>query len=402
MSGGGLGGSGHTPADALARWTALRDSAHELVDAVSEPDLDGFRAALNQTSQIAGGLDVQAFLNTPHIPEDAGEYAEALARILARIPDGWGRWISCDAGWYSLIVELDEELSCLLPGYEVHQVKEKYGTLCYYWGAPTAPTDPNDPEPQRLASGADDISKQAWRDSHMAWSERQDAYEQTPEGATRHADHRRRVDIADKLVEAIEDRSQYTCETCGAPGEAHCTLAPSPWYKTLCESCASTGSYAPAHTWPAWWEQAKPDVEARHRARFVDEHVDARVLVVTADSGVRVSLPQAEYIHDVAAATSAATGEWDLVFFDDDVVAAAFCCGLRARYRDHEEELSRKRAETADKRRHYDRAPGGCPQLFHLRGGAVSSGVGHEARRAIGVACRAVRPEHQHGPLLRD
>ena len=76
--------------------------------------------------------DPQAFLNTPRVPNDAGEYADGLAAVLNRIPKGWGRWIECGRGWYPLIVETDQKLAALDPDYEVHQVKEKFGGLRYY------------------------------------------------------------------------------------------------------------------------------------------------------------------------------------------------------------------------------------------------------------------------------
>ncbi len=68
-------------------------------------------------------VDYQQLLNAVHVPEDAGEHAEALQRILLRIPDGWGRWISCDRGWYPLLVELDAQLRTPLPNYVFHQVR---------------------------------------------------------------------------------------------------------------------------------------------------------------------------------------------------------------------------------------------------------------------------------------
>jgi hypothetical protein len=52
--------------------------------------------------------------------------------MLLRIPDGWGRWIGCSQGWNPLITELDAHLAELCPEYELHQVKENYGTLRYY------------------------------------------------------------------------------------------------------------------------------------------------------------------------------------------------------------------------------------------------------------------------------
>ena len=72
-------------------------------------------------------------LNSLHVPEDAGEWADGLERILRRIPDGWGRWIDVGKGWYPIIVALDAHLATIDPGYAVHQVKEKFGDLRYYY-----------------------------------------------------------------------------------------------------------------------------------------------------------------------------------------------------------------------------------------------------------------------------
>ena len=40
-----------------------------------------------------------------------------------------GRWISCGAGWYPLLIELHADLVALDHDYVVEQVKEKFGTL---------------------------------------------------------------------------------------------------------------------------------------------------------------------------------------------------------------------------------------------------------------------------------
>ena len=119
--------------------------------------------------------------------------------MLARIPDGWGRWISCGCGWYSLLVKLDEQLRALLPNYELHQVKEKFGGLRYYW------------EP----------------------------------GETIHDDLERRAELAEQLVTAAEGRAGVTCELCGAAGRLHRTPARWPCYKTLCPACAEREGYLP-------------------------------------------------------------------------------------------------------------------------------------------------------------
>ncbi len=61
------------------------------------------KAKDNKAKQAVRDIDYQQLLNAAHVPEDAGEHAEALRGILLRIPDGWGRWISCDRGWYPLL-----------------------------------------------------------------------------------------------------------------------------------------------------------------------------------------------------------------------------------------------------------------------------------------------------------
>lgn len=72
-------------------------------------------------------------LNALHIPDDAGEFTDALVAIMRRIPDGWGRWIGCSKGWYPIIIEVDHRLAELNPDYVVHQAKEKFGSLRYYY-----------------------------------------------------------------------------------------------------------------------------------------------------------------------------------------------------------------------------------------------------------------------------
>jgi hypothetical protein len=150
-------------------------------------------------------------LDAVHVPEDAGEHAEALTGMLLRIPDGWGRWISCSRGWYPLLVELDEQLRALLPNYVIHQVKEKLGGLRYYWEPGEDVQDPKDHE-----------------------------------GPGRAAELQRRVELARDLVHTAEKRAAVTCELCGAPGRMQRTPSPSHRYRTLCTACAEREGYSPA------------------------------------------------------------------------------------------------------------------------------------------------------------
>ena len=130
-------------------------------------------------------VDHAELLNAIHVPEDAGTYAAALERLLRRIPDGRGRWIGHQAGWYSIIVSCDEQLAAIDPAYAVLQVKEKFGTLRYYC-VPSA-----------------DLS----------------------------ADDRERFD---HHVREAQSASARTCEICSKPASLR---ERGGWLKTLCHDC---------------------------------------------------------------------------------------------------------------------------------------------------------------------
>ena len=140
-------------------------------------------------------VDPQKHRNALHIPADAGPHAEAIETILRRVPDGWGRWISVDAGWYPLVVATDRRLTELDANYVVQQIKEKFGTLRYY----CAPNG-DDPAPELL-------------------------------------------DAFDAITDDAERASAITCERCGEPGVPQRTRY---WAKTLCSVCGDILGYRPA------------------------------------------------------------------------------------------------------------------------------------------------------------
>jgi hypothetical protein len=195
------------PRDVQTRWDTLADTVRQMASATD--DAEGFQAAFNAMRKVGRGIDDQQGLNALHVPEDAGEHAEALRGMLTRIPDGWGRWIRCDRGWYPLLVELDEQLRALLPNYVIQQVKEKFGGLRYYWEPDEEVRDPSDPG-----------------------------------GEAAIAERERRIELAQKLVASAEKRADITCEVCGAAGQLHRT--PARRYKTLCPACAEREGYVPS------------------------------------------------------------------------------------------------------------------------------------------------------------
>lgn len=135
-------------------------------------------------------VDLEKVRDSLHVASDAGPYREALIAILLRIPEQWGRWVSCDAGWYPLLAALDAGLAALDPDYVLHQAKEKFAALRYY--------------------------------AH------------TENSAVRAE--------FDALIAEAERRSATICERCGAGG----SLSTGPQHsriKTLCPSCRTVLGY---------------------------------------------------------------------------------------------------------------------------------------------------------------
>lgn len=204
------------------------------------------------------GEDLDLLLNSLHIPSDAGEYAEDLRKILLRIPPRWGRWISCDSGWYPLIVELDKKLAEIFPDYELHQVKEKFGTLRYYIGLPELkPQCCIDLEATRPCDGAVDpkwlygvertLDQQYALDTwfYTQFIPHSESEEHSEGRESLKPEHERRSKLSVQMADIVfeyEKRSAVTCELCGDSGQ---TLVRNHWHKTLCESCAKKHDYLP-------------------------------------------------------------------------------------------------------------------------------------------------------------
>jgi hypothetical protein len=141
---------------------------------------------------LPGDGSAHATFDAGGVPDDAGPYAAALESILSRIPDPWGRWIDHDAGWYPLVVSVDQQLAEVDPDYVIHQVKEKYGTLRFYCSPCGDQPDP------------------------------------------------RRQEFFDSVVADAQRASTVTCERCGQPGVLRHN---GNLVKTLCTPCADTLGY---------------------------------------------------------------------------------------------------------------------------------------------------------------
>lgn len=107
------------------------------------------------------------------------DYPSDLLPVLARFDANWPTALEVGAGWYPLLVRLNERLTELAPDYVVQQVKSKFGSLAFYATPPP---------------GTDDDAFRA-------------------------------------AVEAAEWASIETCEECGAPARQYVFHL---WVHTLC------------------------------------------------------------------------------------------------------------------------------------------------------------------------
>jgi hypothetical protein len=204
---------------------AFADAMRDAVSGAAARDSVGFVAAFDQGRQIASGMDLDEIVNSVHVPEDAGERDEALMRLLLRIPDGWGRWISCSSGWFALLAHGEGELAVVCPTFAVHQIKEKYGTLPLYVefdGDDDLPAELRAAEPRcpPLADLADGLGiKDASRDgpvggawqngyatvfvpAHEEWTARVEALRESGGGMHAAADRARPAVRCDECLDA--------------------------------------------------------------------------------------------------------------------------------------------------------------------------------------------------------
>ena len=199
-----LPGDGAKPMEGkdLEAWTRIQAGGETMATSFRAGDAAGFVEGMKALRETT--LDPKVILNSLHMPPDGGEYTEGLIQILRRIPDGWGRWISCGPGWYPMLVELDQSLAAIQPDYVVHQVKEKYGQLRYYFAS--------------IGSRSQEKRMTA-------------------------------------LVDAAEERSVTICEVCGNPGRI-CVC--NRWYRTVCPACAEILGYSSIGTSEGPVDEGRP------------------------------------------------------------------------------------------------------------------------------------------------
>ena len=58
-----------------------------------------------------------------------------LQHVLERFHPGYSKSIDCGEGWYQLVFDCDRELAFFDPNYQVYQVKQKFGSLRFYFAS---------------------------------------------------------------------------------------------------------------------------------------------------------------------------------------------------------------------------------------------------------------------------
>lgn len=140
----------------------------------------------------------------PTTPENppTGKIQEELRQ---RIPEDWGREIHTEPGWNWILTDIHHKLHYMDPDYAIVQIKEKFGTLRFYFSS----THPN----------------------------------------------KTVIDIMEDIASRGETQSASTCETCGNSstrvpphGKIDSTVAlhtHGGHLKTLCAPCAAQQHYVP-------------------------------------------------------------------------------------------------------------------------------------------------------------
>ena len=76
---------------------------------------------------------------------------DIMEPLVSRFAEGWDGYLRCDAGWTRILLDLNAKMSQIDPDYSLHQVKEKFGTLRFYY----------EPSSEDLRSQLDALVKEA-------------------------------------------------------------------------------------------------------------------------------------------------------------------------------------------------------------------------------------------------
>jgi len=85
------------------------------------------------------------------------DVATILEEVKAKINIHYAKTIDCDPGWNHLVAMCHIELMAMDPNYEIFEIKEKFGSLRYYFG--TKNTDIKEVEMWKIAEKYEILSQ---------------------------------------------------------------------------------------------------------------------------------------------------------------------------------------------------------------------------------------------------
>jgi hypothetical protein len=310
----------------------------ELIEKIGDsPDpKEALEAALEETEQKPTLKKLNEMLDTVHVPKDAGQYKDILTDVMKRIPPSWGRWISCQKGWYPLIAETHQALVDIFPNYQVHQVKEKYGGLRYYWGANETVQMPGHPCPRYPGPDAPEYLAEQYKKDHLAWHQLLKEYLESETGQAASEQLNERHQKADRIVEAAEKKSLTTCELCGEPGQLAATRAASSWYQTLCDAHIKEKNMIAAKDWEQWWDNEGSQLYLERMQNHTRKELQNKrvVIFVKNPDPQKELIVDAETITEIGYAQELIKNPPDAVFLANDELAIEYLSLLSEPYLD--------------------------------------------------------------------
>ena len=131
----------------------------------------------------------------------------------------WG--MSCGDGWFSLIDEMCSQIAIMIAKSDkkviAHQVKEKFGSLRFYYGIEGAPTR---------------FEKMHWKIRTFVFS-RKWGRQYNKLNNFRKKFHKTLNEKISDIISDAEMKSYEICETCGQPGDRK----GGGWVTTACDEC---------------------------------------------------------------------------------------------------------------------------------------------------------------------
>ena len=131
----------------------------------------------------------------------------------------WG--MSCGDGWFSLIDEMCSQIAIMIAKSDkkviAHQVKEKFGSLRFYYGIEGAPTR---------------FEKMHWKIRTFVFS-RKWGRQYNKLNSFRKKFHKTLNEKISDIISNAEMKSYEICETCGQPGDRK----GGGWVTTACDEC---------------------------------------------------------------------------------------------------------------------------------------------------------------------